>query len=209
MPIKNILFDLGNVLYDIDLDRTKHAIRELLGESFKNKESRDEILAVIKKFEVGKIKTVLFINGLLKYCGPEVQARDIINAWNEMLIGLPIHRLDLLDELNENYNLYMLSNINELHVQGVERTMATTISLEEFETKYFKQVFYSHEIGYSKPDKEAWQTVIDQAGIRPYETLFIDDLKDNVEGAKKMGFHVQQHNPANDISEVIHSYLEI
>ena len=208
MAIKNILFDLGNVLFDIELEKTKVALGNLFGDAFRDEKTMDEILIVIKKFETGKIKTVLFINGLLQFCDKEVQARDIINAWNAMLIGLPAHRLYLLDQLNNKYDLYMLSNINELHIQGVQKSMASTISLEDFESKYFKKVFYSHEIGYSKPNSEAWQTVIDQAKILPSETLFIDDLKENIEGARRLGFHVQQHDPKNDISEVIYSYLK-
>ena len=48
-------------------------------------------------------------------------------------------------------------------------------------SQYFDHVFYSHEIGHRKPENGAWQIIIEQEGIDPQKTLFIDDKEENIE----------------------------
>src|SRR5678815_4636641 len=100
---KNLLFDFGKVIINIDDKGAIERIKKLL-----NHESAFE--EALPKYEIGKISTDTFINKLLSQAKPNVQALDIIQAWNSMLIGIPASRLKMLEQLRPHYKLYLLSN---------------------------------------------------------------------------------------------------
>src|SRR5690348_15760355 len=97
---RNLLFDFGKVIIDIDDVGAIERVKKLLD----NESAFEEALP---KYEIGKISTDTFINKLLSQAKPKVQALDVIQAWNSMLIGIPEHRLDMLKALKPNYNLYL------------------------------------------------------------------------------------------------------
>lgn len=177
--IKNILFDLGNVLIEVDIRKTLRAFGtntiitagDLIGAG------ESELVA---KYQVGEISTDDFINAILPICKPGTTRQEVIDAWMAMLVGIPETRKQKLLELHKaGYKLYVLSNINELHAEWTR---------EQIRNLPFEQVFFSNEMHLAKPDVRCYEMVIRETGIKPEETLYIDDLPANIEAGLNAGF---------------------
>lgn len=201
--ICNLLFDLGNVIIDIDIDGAKTRIKALLDPNHPGKDVENELLFNIEKFEIGAITTNDFLKIMLKYAKPGVTEIDMIEAWNSMIVGIPTYRLTMLEKLRENYNVLLLSNTNALHLEWVHDYFKNDLGESEFDHRYFDDTYYSHLIKLRKPDAACFEHVIEESYITPQRTLFIDDFEINIHTAKKIGF--QTHlSPANEeIAEVL------
>ncbi|MGB5983558.1 MAG: HAD family phosphatase [Nonlabens sp.] len=183
MPIKNIIFDFGDVL--INLDKT------FLTKQLKKITTDPEVISVLdqlnKKYEVGAISTSQFLDALQNQL-PELQQDQLVELWNGMLLDFPIYRLDFLLKLrnSSSYRLFLLSNTNELHIANVQSVMKSsyTVFKESFEGFYL-----SHEIHLRKPDAGVFEYVLDRHDLKPNETLFIDDTLENVTAAKQLGIY--------------------
>ena len=145
--VKNLLFDLGNVIIDIDVEGALGRLEKL----FRADADRTFIEKAFHDYECGRISTELFLNAMLKQSHRSVQALDVIEAWNSMLISIPPQRLHMLRSLKENYNVYLLSNTNALHLDWVYNYLERDHAVTEFEKDHFHQAFYSHLIGDRKP----------------------------------------------------------
>jgi len=199
-PIKNIVFDFGGVLLDIDFSLTYRELSHLLGVEFYPEKIFDEAQQVLIDFEIGKMNKETFIWSIQRFSQKEVpHGFDIIKAWNHMLLGWRPEKLQYLAQLKKNYNLYLLSNTNEIHIEWVHRDLLKNHAITSFEEVYFDKVYYSHQIGMRKPDSHIYQHVLDDANIRPEQTLFVDDLSDNVASAVAIGYQGYHHNPQDDL----------
>ncbi|HJW29429.1 MAG TPA: HAD-IA family hydrolase, partial [Saprospiraceae bacterium] len=155
------------------------------------------------KYETGAISTEIFINALLSQCPHTIQALDIIQVWNSMLIGIPGHRLELLLALRKSYSVYLLSNTCALHLDWTHRYMKATYGVHDFEQTYFNGAYYSHLLQNRKPDEAYFRKVINHASIRPAESLFMDDIAANIETASRMGFQTHLVEPGDEIGEYL------
>ena len=183
---KNILFDLGGVILDINIPATLKRFYELgfPPELMHYRESMQT--DVFFKYQTGKTSTEEFRNEIRRTTGLEMGDQDFDEAWNAMLIGIPKERTALLKVLSKRYKLYMLSNTSELHVKVFEKMYLDTAG--ETMQDVFEKIYYSHEIGLHKPDREAWEYVIKDANILPEETLFLDDTIHNIKASQELGF---------------------
>ena len=161
----------------------------------------------LTQYETGKINTETFIWKIQKFCNNEVQGRDVMNAWNSMLLSIPKERLDFLIELRRDYKIYLLSNINEMHADFADRFIKKNYSMANWQEVCFDKIYYSHIIQKRKPNKSVYQYVIEDARIIPDQSLFIDDLTKNVQVAKRSGLKAVRHNPEDEIIEKLESYL--
>lgn len=205
--IKNIIFDFGGVLFDIDYRITEEAFSNLLGKEFSFKKAPG-LKRILLQYETGKINTETFIWNIQKHCGPTVQGRDVMKAWNRMLLSFPKERIDFLLELRKKYKVFLLSNINELHAGFVDRYVKKNYTLTDWQKLCFDKVYYSHIIQMRKPTKSIYRFVLKDAGIKADESLFIDDLAENIRGAKAVGLQAIQHNPEDEIIDKLNSYLK-
>ena len=184
--IKNILFDLGGVILDINVQATLKQFYDLGFPAelmqFPNSMTTD----LYFKYETGKLNTEQFRNQIRKAAGVEMTDRAFDEAWNAMLVRFPEERVALLKELSKRYKLYMLSNTSALHVKVFEKMYLD--SAGESMHQVFDKIYYSHEIGWHKPDREAWEYVIKDAGIKAEETLFLDDNIHNIKASQELGF---------------------
>lgn len=197
--INTLLFDLGNVLVDIDVE----GAHQRLGGLLKKDADRGAIEKALLDYECGRISTDLFINAFLRQSERQVQAIDIIEAWNSMILGAPVHRLDMLKRLKGKYHVYLLSNTNALHLEWLHRYFQTKHDIRAFEQDYFTRAFYSHYIGDRKPNASIFRYVCDETGLEPAQTLFMDDMPDNIATASKLGFQTWLVEPGKDIVEYI------
>jgi len=183
---KNILFDLGGVILDINVQATLKGFYDLGFPAELMQFPHSMTTDLFFKYETGKLDTNQFRNAIRESTGVEMSNQAFDEAWNAMLVRIPEERTALLKRLSESYPLYMLSNTSSLHVKVFENMYleAAGISMQEVFTK----IYYSHEIGWHKPDHEAWEHVIHDAGIRPQETLFLDDNIHNIKASQELGF---------------------
>jgi len=207
--IHNIIFDFGNVLLDLDVTAFERKMKNLLAENFatvKEKLLRERIFEL---YETGGLNTEEFVakicdvaesvahlQGVLP-CSEE----QVIAAWNSMLIGMPRHRFDLLLQLRQRYKVFLLSNINDLHERWIADYVLREHGLTDYESLHFDGVYFSHLIRLRKPDQEAFEYVLADAEILPEETVFFDDLPENVEAASRVGIQGVWHEPGTEIEE--------
>ena len=198
--IKNILFDLGGVILDINVQATLKKFYELGFPSQLMQYPHSMNTDLFFKYETGKMKVEQFREEIRKVSGVDVSDEVFDEAWNSMLVRIPLERTNLLKALTKRYALYMLSNTSDLHAPVFEKMFEETAGVKM--QNLFTKIYYSHEIGYLKPDLDAWKHVINDAGIKPEETLFLDDNIQNIKASQELGFqaiHIHERTNLMDL----------
>jgi FMN phosphatase YigB (HAD superfamily) len=201
--VKNIIFDFGNILIDLDIPKTWRLLSDLAGDQYDSVMSVLNKNSVFEKFETGQLTDAQFILCIQAALPGEVPATAIKNAWNAMLLGIPAKRFEMLLHLRKNYCVCLLSNTNALHLEHVYRYLQFDLGITDFDTRYFDRTFYSHLVGLRKPDREIYEFVLKEIQAAPAQTLFIDDLAENLVAPAALGIHTYQHDPANEISDIL------
>lgn len=183
--IKNIIFDLGGVIIDIDYQATTKAFEKLGIDDFNTRYSQLNQTALFDDFEKGIISSQHFINKLMDIVPKGVTPNQIVSAWNAMLGKIPAQKIQLLNHVRSTHRIFMLSNTNALHLPVVNKFWREITPLEMRDL--FEQVYLSFEIGMRKPDKEIFEWVCKENNLNPENTLFIDDSPQHIEGAKSAG----------------------
>ena len=202
MGIRNIIFDLGGVLLDIDLNYCIHQM-EALGVDLKAFEKKsvptptgtkaavlgEGIVAngALHLYQTGDISTEVFLEGVRKYCKEGTTREEVLAAWNSCCIAIPSYRLEKVKELKERgYHIYMLSNTNEAHWQMI---VSQCFGGQEVVDSHFDHVFLSQEMHLAKPNEEIYWEVLRQIHAQADECLFLDDSSANLEAAAALGIH--------------------
>lgn len=204
--IKNIVFDMGGVLVDID---RMACVREFQRLGFKNIEDfigdfkqKDIFLAL----EEGNATEIDFYNFIRNNFLPQCTDKEIKNAWLAFLMTISDYKLHHLLLLKKNYNIYLLSNTNPIHFEWVKR------SFFEKEGKklkdFFDFFFLSYDLKITKPSEKIFNFMIEKTNINPQETLFIDDGTANIETASKLGFLCYQPTTNTTLEEFFEKDLE-
>jgi glucose-1-phosphatase len=189
---KNIIFDLGGVILNIDYQLSIKAFQNLGIANFEMVYSQAQQERLFDLYETGHISSEDFINGICGKCGLALEKEGVIAAWNAMLLDLPMERLNLLEKLKSHYRTFLLSNTNEIHISAYSKYLSEEFGFASL-GNYFEKQYLSYEIGLRKPDKEVFEFVLQENGLKPGETLFIDDSIQHIEGAKSAGidaFHL-------------------
>jgi len=198
--IKNILFDLGGVILDINVQATLKKFYELGFPAQLMQYPHSMNTDLFFKYETGKMKVEQFREEIRTVSGVDVSDEVFDEAWNSMLVRIPRERTDLLKVLANRYSIYMLSNTSDLHAPVFEKMFEETAGMKM--QNLFTKIYYSHEIGYLKPDLEAWEYVINDAGIKAEETLFLDDNIQNIKASQELGFqaiHIHERTNLMDL----------
>jgi putative hydrolase of the HAD superfamily len=196
-PVKNIIFDLGNVLYDIDFEIMYKRFHELGIPNFENHFTLNQSDPLFFDLEKGFIDEVTFCSRFNQLYNLSLNKDQIIEAWNSLLIGFREKSLDWLKSNQSNFSLFLYSNTNQPH-QDYFLAQYTREIGGDFNT-LFKKPYYSHEMGMRKPDPASFQYILDQEGLKAAETLFIDDNEPNVAAAASVGFQVLYLQPGMHI----------
>lgn len=199
--IETVIFDLGGVLFDIDYKYTQEAFVKLgVTTDFHTAYSQQKQAGIFDEFEKGAISPDKFRAGIRKWLPSTVTDKQIDNAWNALLIGFPPDKVDLLAKLKTKYNLFLLSNTNEIHLPEV-LNMIDTAHTPGTMGKLFKKEYYSCRMGLRKPDKEIYEKVLIENNLNPSTTLFVDDLIQNIEGAAIAGVQTLHCTPSVRLKE--------
>jgi len=199
--IKNIIFDLGGVLLNIDTSKTNTAFEALGISDFKNNYSLHKMDKVFEHLETGKISEEAFYNSIKTLSKTPISSNQVRDAWNALLLDFRTESLEFLNKVAPKYKLYLLSNTNSIHYTSFSQKSGNG-SGNKFFNDYFTKAYYSHIIGLRKPDKEIYSFVLEDAGINAAETLFIDDLPGNIEGAKLVGLQTHLLLPHERIEQL-------
>jgi FMN phosphatase YigB (HAD superfamily) len=189
-PVKNIIFDLGGVLINLNYQLTRKAFEDLGVEDFDAFYTQHAANPLFENLEVGAIEPEAFYEALREATGLTLSNDQLETAWNAMLLDFPIERLLWLDQIKNKYNIYLFSNTNAIHYKAFTSIYAQTAPLIGLNTDFnhfFKTAYYSHTLGQRKPELAAFEAVIQDAKLDPAQTLFIDDTISNIEGAQKAG----------------------
>ncbi|HYG15137.1 MAG TPA: HAD family phosphatase [Bacteroidia bacterium] len=184
--IKNIIFDLGGVLINLDPTLTHRAFEKAGAVQVAEHFTFTHQHTLIKEFEVGRMDAPSFRQMFCGIFNTVIQETDFDAAWNAMLLDVPAERLELLRRLKSRYNIYLLSNTNFLHHAFIIEYLRATHGIDNFDAMFHK-AYYSHTLGLRKPDAAIYRHVLDENKLNPSETLFFDDNAANIEGAKAVG----------------------
>lgn len=184
--IKNIIFDLGGVLLNIDYQKTITAFENLGISNFDSIYSQAKQTNLFDLFETGKTTEEQFISELKKQLPQHISHTEIVNAWNAMLLNLPDERIHLLNKIRNNYNIVLLSNTNETHITAFEEIIYSQNNLKQLDP-LFDKVYYSSRIGLRKPNADCFHYVLNDSEFAANETLFFDDSIQHIEGSLAAG----------------------
>ena len=197
--IKSIIFDLGGVLLNISYQNTIDEFEKLgvdNSSAFYSKKSQTNIFNLLETGEISENELIREIQSSCK----SATRKQIIFAWNSMLLDLPKNRTNLLENLKEKYQLFLLSNTNAIHIKELKSRLGE-VKYSKF-YNLFNKVYYSHEIGFRKPHSEAFRLVLDENNLKEKEVLFIDDSPQHIEGAKELGIHTYHLKDNEEITTV-------
>lgn len=201
--IKNLLFDLGGVIMDI---RRLNCVAsfERLGmkdaDSFLGEYSQK---GPFLQLEEGAISETEFRTAVRQFIDGEVSDEQIDSAFCDFLVGIPKYRLEQLRELKKQYGIYMLSNTNSImwHSRIAEDFRQEGLERED----YFDGIVTSFEARSIKPDAKIFHTVVEKLGIKPEETLFLDDSQKNLDAAAELGFQTLLVTPGSEFFELLNA----
>ena len=197
--IKNIIFDLGGVLLNINPLLSLFEFEKLSGVS------KDELLPrfistrIFEKFDTGSINSAQFGRELSEIMSHEVSDPEIERIWNMLILDFPASRVELLQQLRKNYSVYLLSNTNVIHIRKYTGEFYANYGFQMADL--FDKVFYSCDIGLHKPDEGIYTYVLKAANLVPSETLFIDDSIANIKAAERLGISVIHIHDGHEVTE--------
>jgi len=186
--IKNIIFDLGGVLYDIRYENIADTFRLYGIPNFEKIYLQAAQTEEIDLFEEGKISPEQFRDFIRTLSHTYLTDQQIDHAWNAILINFPETRVKLLEKLRKKYRLFLFSNTNEINCIEFERFVTEKYGQNIFET-HFDTSYYSHTLHIKKPKPEGFIKICEEQNLQPAETLFIDDTERHIFGAQKAGLH--------------------
>jgi putative hydrolase of the HAD superfamily len=184
--IKNIIFDLGGVIINLDNQRTTEAFIALGLKNIKEYFGHGHAASFFKEYELGRITDRQFIDAIREVSGLTASDQAIIDSWNALLLDFPAERIQLLKQLAKSYRLFLFSNTNALHLAALRVIYARTFGSGTLED-LFEKTYYSHLLGMRKPDRASYEYILRENGLDGRETLFVDDAIINVEGAEQAG----------------------
>jgi len=183
--IKNIIFDLGNVIINIDSNRAVNAMKEMGFDNFEESYTLLQQSDLFDFLEKGLITPEKFRADLQEHFNRSVLPKKIDDAWNSMLLDFPKKRIKLLQDLESKYRLFLLSNTNIIHYHKYNQDFIDQYGFGL--SNLFEKVYFSFDMGMRKPDLEVFKYVIKDSNLKPIETLFVDDSAENIDSANKLG----------------------
>lgn len=204
--IKAIIFDMGGVIVDLDIEDCKRAFKEYLGYY-----RIDELIdpchqkGIYGDLEEGKISGDEFRRIVLQDSDPGALAENVDKAMWHILTGISPYKVEMLKRLSESYDLYLLSNNNPVCLPRAKAIFEDAgIPLE----KIFRKCFYSFEMKALKPSETFYKAVVREIGIPAEQMFFIDDSQKNVDGAIAAGLPAVYYEPGTDLEALINNVLE-
>jgi putative hydrolase of the HAD superfamily len=203
---KAIVFDFGNVIINIDVEKSVLAFSELTFKSPGKIKQLFREAEVFKKYETGFYSDDEFRDVIRQILSYPLNDQEIDKAWNALLLDVPKKRLDFLESLKMKYPIYLLSNTNNIHIEQCKGYFRTKFGIANFES-IFNETFLSYKMGLWKPDYKIYDAVINKLGLKSQEILFLDDNQDNIDAASDLGIQCIKINPPECFTEILEHIL--
>jgi putative hydrolase of the HAD superfamily len=195
-----LLFDLGDVLVEIDFQRSFSHWGRQAGCAPQALARNFEATQAYQRHERGEISTTDYFDTLRRSLDLSLNDEQMLEGWNSLFVGEMPGVRPLLAAAARQFPLYAFSNTNAAHADFFLPAYADLL-------RPLKRIFLSHEIGMRKPEAQAFRHVAQQIGLPPGRIAFFDDLAENVEAARAAGFqawHVpHKHNLARCLSPLL------
>jgi FMN phosphatase YigB (HAD superfamily) len=199
--IKNIIFDYGNVIYQIDFNKVAEAWKQLgitNAHEFYGHRQQDDVFNALER---GQISPEVFRSRIRELTNkPHLTDEQVDGAWNAIFVGIAEGNHELLAQLKDKYRTFLLSNINAIHFDFVHSYLKSEFGMDNNDD-LFEKVYYSHLMGKRKPDAEIFEQVLQENNLNPAETLFIDDSPQHLETAKKLGMQTYLMTAPDNIQQ--------
>jgi FMN phosphatase YigB (HAD superfamily) len=200
--IKNIIFDLGGVIINLDIPKTIAEFNKISQKPFESIYTQMQQTPLFDLFDKGQIPENDFFKTLRETLNQEIPDEALVFAWNAMLLDFPLERLNLLTRLKSKYRLFLLSNTNETHINEFEKQLFATRGYRDL-TSFFEKVYYSCRMNMRKPNTEIFEYVLAENNLIPAETLFIDDSVQHIEGALKTGIKAHYLAKGTEVEDLL------
>lgn len=199
--IKNIIFDFGGIIVDLDRQATVQAFGKLGFDTAEAYIGNYVQRGAFSAMETGQMSAKEFCDHISAQAGHPLPPEEIFRAWNRMLVRIPLHRLQLIRSLRPRFRTYLLSNTNAIHWDySCHRLLAAAgIGMEDC----FDRIFLSFKMHLMKPDSNIFRKVMEETKVQPGETLFIDDSEENCRTAERLGMQVFHSQKAEDWIEYL------
>ena len=203
---KAVIFDMGGVLVDLDIEGCKAAFRRDL-----DYDNIDNIIDACHQkgiwgdLEEGVLPADEFRRIILADSRSGATAHDVDEAMSKILVGIAPYKAELLKKMKEGYDLYMLSNNNSICLP-YSSAMFTDAGVPLAST--FIRCFMSFEMKALKPSADFYKRVMAEIGRPADEMLFIDDSQVNVDAAVAAGLPAVYYEPGTDLSALLAEVLD-
>jgi len=198
--IKNIIFDFGGVILNIDHKKVEHAFKNLGLTNFEELFNQASQSSLFQDLEKGMITEDHFRIAIRKLTGLNIADDKLDFTWNQIIGDYPPHRIELLKNIRNNYKTLILSNTNSIHYRQY---------IQQFKEEYgfdfvslFTNTYWSFQFGMRKPDPDPFLHMLKVEKIKPEETLFIDDSIQNIIIARKLNILAFHLTPNIDVTEL-------
>lgn len=180
--IRNVVFDVGQVLIDFSYqDLLAHLHRRGL-----RYETRAELLERMDlyRYERGEITSEVFLTNVNAMLAEPMDLEELRARWLRVFFPIPA-MIDLARQLTVTHRVYLLSNAGQLHWDHL---------VAHYRINHIGHgQLASFQVGVRKPDASIYRKAEQQFSLIPAQTLFIDDLAENAEGARACGWHAIHH----------------
>ena len=188
--IRNLIFDLGNVILNIDTKLSEIAFAKYGMNDFEKLYTLASQNELFDRLEVGSITETEFYDEFRKVTGCKLDNQILEQCWDALIMDFPAARIDMLKRLKAEgkYRTFILSNTNIIHYRFYTALLKQTFGIDGLES-LVEHAYFSHEIGLKKPNREIFDYVVEHSHIKPAESIFIDDNKANIDAANALGFN--------------------
>lgn len=200
--VNNIIFDLGNVLYDIDFSIMYKTFETLGIPDFQECFTLNQSLPIFFDLEKGLIDEISFYNGIRAMIGQKVSDEQIRFAWNSLLIAFRPKSIDWIFQNKHQFKMFLYSNTNQIHFDHFIPQFEKEVANYPFES-LFVTPYYSHQMHQRKPDPESFKYILEKEKLVASETLFIDDNEPNVIAAASLGIQTMHLKKGNTIENAL------
>ena len=201
--IKNIIFDLGGVILDID-ENVVYKELEKMGIEISELAHSKEFVEILSKFDTGIYTAATFRKKTKQFIGQEKMTDEKFDSiWNAMLLDIPRERIEAIEKVKKHYKIFLMSNTNVIHYDLYVRDLQLRFGYNEFD-ELFNKSYFSFAEHLEKPDPRFFELILDHEGLLPEETLFIDDTAENIETAKSLGiktYHIRRDELVRNLFE--------
>ena len=201
--IKNIIFDLGGVILDID-ETIVYKELEKMGIKTSELAHSKEFIEIMSKFDTGIYTAPIFRKRMKALIRQEKMTDEKFDSiWNAMLLDIPRERVEAIEKVKKHYKIFLMSNTNVIHYDLYVRDLQLRFGYNEFD-ELFDKSYFSFAEHLEKPDPRFFELILDHEGLLPEETLFIDDTEKNINIAKSLGintYHISREELVRNLFE--------